>query len=456
MSSRLRGALEKKLFFLLLVLLPANLAKHFFFDFAYVTGSLVDYLLPTIYLTDLIVLALLFLWVKREGRLFFPSSLLVRGLLLWSLAIAVSVFWSQRPLPAAYRLLKLFEAALLTLYVRENIDLRSDMKWLVQGLALGVFWQSLLVLGQWWQQRSLFGYWFLGEQPFNSAQVGIARIDFLGQVRVRPYGTFPHPNVLGGFFAVILPWLFWTATSRKSTKPRRAFLTVTLILGVTALFLSFSRTALLSGLLALFLVAAYRILQWAQRRRPNFVVASFLLLLMPSFFYLGASFLRITTLTEGLSVRRRLYLNQVARAVVSERPLVGVGLNNFAAALPDYGAVPGPTRFLQPVHNIYLLIASEAGVVSLAVFLAMFTLVIYFLFKNVFWRDDVSWLLLVTLTQLGLLGLFDHYLLTLQQGVLLLFLFLGLGFRRVYESSNFRGTSKDLTVLPEISLAVES
>src|SRR5260221_424888 len=51
--------LQNKLFTLFIVLLPVQLGLHFWPDWALVSGIRVDYLAPVIYLTDLIVIALL-------------------------------------------------------------------------------------------------------------------------------------------------------------------------------------------------------------------------------------------------------------------------------------------------------------------------------------------------------------------------------------------------------------
>ena len=47
--------INKILFFLFLLFLPTQLGKHFFLDFSYLSGVRVDYLAPTIYLTDTII-----------------------------------------------------------------------------------------------------------------------------------------------------------------------------------------------------------------------------------------------------------------------------------------------------------------------------------------------------------------------------------------------------------------
>jgi len=50
-------------FYLLILFLPTQLGRHFFFDFSFVSGIRIDYLAPTIYLTDILVLLLFIAWV---------------------------------------------------------------------------------------------------------------------------------------------------------------------------------------------------------------------------------------------------------------------------------------------------------------------------------------------------------------------------------------------------------
>jgi len=90
-----------------------------------------------------------------------------------------------------------------------------------------------------------------------------------------------------------------------------------------------------------------------------------------------------------------------------ERPVTGVGLNNFTVVMDQYGYIPATTRFLQPVHNIYLLILAETGLTGLLGFA-------YLIWKGPFWRNKAGPYCL-----LFFLGLFDHWPLTLQTGLLL-------------------------------------
>ena len=60
----------------------------------------------------------------------------------------------------------------------------------------------------------------------------------------------------------------------------------------------------------------------------------------------------------------------------SQPPFFRVGLNNYLPALSNLIDPGGNVYWLQPVHNIFLLIAVETGLIGL--------LITAFLFKNFF------------------------------------------------------------------------
>ena len=130
-----------------------------------------------------------------------------------------------------------------------------------------------------------------------------------------------------------------------------------------------------------------------------------ILVIIPAIFILT----KFNPLEESVVVRQQL--NAAAFTLWQQSPLVGIGLGNFLVQLPEVL----PSRqiyFLQPVHNIYLLVLAETGIIGCVAFLL--------LVKRSIKKFNVS------LIALLLLGLVDHYPLTLQQGQLLFTLVLSL------------------------------
>ena len=120
------------------------------------------------------------------------------------------------------------------------------------------------------------------------------------------------------------------------------------------------------------------------------------------------------------SFTRRLELTKIAIKMWLSSPIFGVGLNNFIVRMEEFGQVKANIRFLQPVHNIYLLVLAETGIIGLLT-VSCWLLVVGKKLK------EKNHPLFYVLCSMFFLGLFDHYFLTIQQGMLILALILGLG-----------------------------
>ncbi len=90
---------------------------------------------------------------------------------------------------------------------------------------------------------------------------------------------------------------------------------------------------------------------------------------------------RITDLGGGTSGRSDLW--HVAWEIFTGHPLVGVGIGNFQVIEPHYALLPGGIARIQYiaetpqlVHNTYLQLLTETGVIGLAGFLAVTTMVL--------------------------------------------------------------------------------
>ena len=126
--------------------------------------------------------------------------------------------------------------------------------------------------------------------------------------------------------------------------------------------------------------------------------------------------------------------------MIKSHPIFGVGLNNFLVELPNVHKQDSNVFYLQPVHNIYLLILSQTGIVGFGFFIWFIGKTYQKLkaqssklkatSKNLKSEKDYLIIdplsLIVALSVILILGLFDHYFLTLQQGQLLFAFTLGL------------------------------
>jgi type IV secretory pathway TrbD component len=389
-------------------------------------GLRIDYLSPTVYLTDILVVGILGMWglenitnvkcqmsnVKFKSqilKLLFPFSIFI--------FLLINSLLAQNPGAALYKFVKIGEFSLLGLYVAKNINFSLN-RLIVFSLSGAVVYSSLIAILQFFKQASLGGiFWWLGERTFNVATPGIAKAVVDGQLIMRPYGTFPHPNVLAGFILVSLIFVIAKFSSRSLFNKSSRWMVVSL--GIIAMALSFSRSAWLVGVsIGLWLLTTHFLKKL--RKHILLLVSCYLLVVI-----MLATLLSIKLpFSTDEAFFQRVQLIKSASLMIQTNPLIGVGLNNFIVRLPENWSLTGFTYWLQPVHNIYLLVAAETGIVGLVIF-GWFLVLTY---KKLL---ITNYQLLITLSAILALGLFDHYWLTLQQTQLLLTIILGLAWAKV-------------------------
>ncbi|MEK7078829.1 MAG: hypothetical protein AAB929_02055 [Patescibacteria group bacterium] len=382
------------IYFLFCFLLPTQLGKHFFFDFSYLGGVRIDYLAPTLYLTDIFALILI-LFNYKTILTFFKKKLF-----LWLfvfLCINALFAWSK-PI-FFYRFIKLFEVFALFAIFKKQFP--KYKKAIIGGFAFSVFIQSILVVSQFITRHSLQGIWyFFGERYFTLSTPGIAKAALQGNEILRAYGTFSHPNSLAGFFLLI--YLFFLTNNRVTNLVLKY---AVLALCSLIIFLSFSKNVILVFLF----LNTWCFLKVKQSCR----ICTLVKILSPLFL----AIIFLSAQTDPLSFQKRLTLMLQSLTIISQHISTGVGLGNYLLAQYAF-PIKYPYFFLQPVHNIYLLFMAETGIlISMIVFIRIFLLL-----KK--YRRNIS-VLLILLAVL-LTGLSDHYWLTLQQNTLLLGVLFGI------------------------------
>ncbi len=419
--------LESALFFLLVVFLPTQFGKHFWPSFSIVAGLRIDYLSPTLYFTDILLGILFIIFLMRlfsQRRILeLLKSLLKqkKQSIIYSticIFLLLNIYYSSKPQAGLYGLLRLLEYLFFS-YAVVSMVVRKKSLILYKGLAIAVIFQSFLAIGQFLHQGSLNGlFYYVGERTFTSGTPGIANASIDGALLLRPYGTMPHPNALGGFFLVSLLLLLNAYVQEK-----RKIIIIAILVSFPAFFLTLSRSAFLAGtvvsVVILYKLGSERKLT---KRLLSRVSLLFWLPISLSFVSLHQIlFPRILEFTfHGEDVQQRLSLTQAAFAMIKDNIFVGVGLKNFLIALPYYQSQLSGQIFIQPVHNIYLLIVSELGM-----FLSIFILFLFLTFLQRLKRNRVSSINIALIIAVLIIGLLDHYILTTQQGGLLLSLIMG-------------------------------
>ena len=417
-SNQKINKLRSLFLFLALFFLPFQLGKHLWPSFSYVLGQRVDYLSPTLFLSDVSILGVFFLsflpFFRRMPPLFYV-------LLLF---LAVGIFFSPSPILGWYTLLKLVEFVFFAWALIQERQIWSFLFW---SFLPGLLLEGILGVLEFVHQASLNGLWyFFGERFFTAATPGIANASIHGQLILRPYATFPHPNVFAGYLVIVLLFfLLWTLS--QTTRFLR-FLGIVLLVSATGvLFLTLSRVAILIWLAFFFGITA---IHYFKNKLALILLGAMAvvlsgLILLDSLF--SGRFLALGAYAQALYLRG--LLQQASFGMILTHPIFGVGLGNFLVVLPQYLSSHVLFGFLQPVHNIFLLVLSETGLVGFGIFLYVLLQGFMGGYRHV--QEPSSPLALfpiVSLCAICLIGLTDHYFLTLQQGQLLFTLALGLSF----------------------------
>jgi len=397
---------------LIFFLLPSNLALHWPQADSYISGHLIDYLIPRLYLTDLpIVLVLILNWRKLRPSLIFLPIFIYLVLQTTFISPYSSSIWY---------VFKLLELVLFLVFLRANYSPSELLNLVTSPLgAMGLI-QFMIGLYQYIMQSSLFGYIFLGEVSLGSVS-GLAQSSLSGAQRILAYGTTPHPNVLAGFILVV-----WLLINLKSiNNPNRRYQYYPNIFYTGLLVGTILITESVTVLVITLLMSA-----WFYCRKHiigNLLIGSLLMIcllsslvtIMPSTIEHYHS--RDNSDFRSLTVRYRL--NQYAISLFSKNPLFGHGLNRFPALLIEHNLLT-TAPFIQPAHQIYLLLLTELGFAGICI-LVTCSLVYYRRASVLSVKKRLIGASMVLVSML-LIGLFDHYPLTLQIGQLLLVLSLAL------------------------------
>lgn len=392
----------------------------------------------------IIILFSAVVWKTVLGDFHFPISGFLTFLKHYAILAAflfylmISVFLSKSPSLGLWAMLKFLEFIFFAFYILRKVKREKDFLGISLIFSVGVIFESLLSIIQYLNQRSINGvFYFFGERFFNSQTPGIANATLGGELILRPYGTFPHPNVLAGYLTIAMVIVISNFHSARENLKKTIYI-FALILGSAALILTMSRIAIILWLSVLCLRATVYFGNFFKKSRIKLAITClvffFFVLSVLNFTPLRLRFLETNFTNESFVLRGQLI--KTSFSMFKSSPVFGVGPNNFLVNLPFFQKTTSNIFYLQPVHNIYLLVLAETGFFGLLFFL----LILFRAFKKskmkpIFRRTSLKLQLLFIVV---FLGFFDHYFLTVQQGQLLFAFVLGFCFTTLTKASKFK------------------
>jgi len=408
------------------------------------------------------------------------TLLLPLFLVIWSF---VSLIWAENKIVAIFRSVKMLEFYLLYIFIlvrlfhphthdnqyicdKKNKPVGVGVNWNVPrgtilkkvfGLVMfiGLF-QALIGIAQYILQHSIGLFW-LKESLISPDIAGVAKVIFNGEAFIRACGLFPHPNILGGFlmFSIFIAGFYYRMFHPSRNVPRGTFhrtnaeqlIKISLVIQLLALILTFSKSAIIGLFLGLIYFAYVSscnkcstwniprdkcgtIVDFFRKKKKILVVAG--LIIIFSVFILKPNWnsLLVKSLDE-----RSVYVNVspvriATQSIAGGRGTIediktlifGIGNSQFVISMENMSIIK-ENWMLQPVHNVFLLVWSELGIVGL------FLLVLFmgYVLKNVLrgTSSDTAKTFGAILIGLLFIMFFDHYLWDIQQGGFLLWITLG-------------------------------
>ena len=339
---------------------------------------------------------------------------------------AISVGVASDKLLAFYSLSRLSLAlALVILITKTKLDKKIIISLIVATASIQAVWG----LGQFLTQSTVANKW-LGLANHDPRLAGTSVVEAIGpdgygERWLRAYGGLSHPNVLGGLLAIGLILALWLLTN-KTTDPKNNISRDWLLLIVIALlsaglFVTFSRTALLAALLGTIILVVSQLKNWRKLLVALVTIGLTIGICSWHYGYLYQSRLEISSRLETKSTNERMDLMTEAWDLIKAKPLTGAGLANFGIAAWQDDEIKKDVFAYQPVHNLFLLIAAEGGLVLLIIFVALLIIAI-----KSSWQDQDRAFKLALIAVLVSLMIFDHYLYTQALGVYLLWLVLAI------------------------------
>ncbi len=383
-----------------------------------------------------------------RGRPILPPGLhkVIRALFLFFAAIFLSLTFSRLYFLSVFTSFHLVVAGLLFVFLcDERTPIHRIVKTFIFGLILPCILGWFQHLNGFSAASTLLG---LAEKHVETKGIAVVATDTFRSLRA--YGSFPHPNIFGGYLAIGISLIFLSSRAcRLSPPPSQGggrgvvvsdseisrlvpnplpltpyLSSLTLILLTSTLLLTFSRSAWLATIVGLIAILLMTKSDPKEKTNLKSFVIFFASIAVMSLFlhnHIAARF-NPTLPVEATSITERTSQYQSFTNVFKINPLTGTGSGTYVFAL-ESTSKGNPSWSYQPIHNTFLLILAEIGILGFLSFSYLIFQIFVYISPSFTRRGSGGGRMLsmpsIFLLQLLPIALLDHYLFSLWPGIIL-------------------------------------
>lgn len=285
----------------------------------------------------------------REERLL-PDDPTLRWTLAFAVALAISALLAQDRDVAYEDAGRLGGQLLMMLLIVRIVRTPRDMRILLFGLAAAALFSALVVIFE--------------------TETGIRLLSRTGGFDRSRGASDQNPTTA----ALMQTFGVTMALALGLSYARGRLLTLSAgLVGILGIFLSYARSASLTVAAVALLIA------WHHRRSRYFPLGAILAMgaiaamlpMIPDTFWNRLA--ALGNFDTDMTLWRRVGYNLIGLDLVAQHPLFGIGPGNFPQVYmdPQYRYMPGRTLEPRDLHNMYLGVAAELGLVGLATFVGV-------------------------------------------------------------------------------------
>jgi O-antigen ligase len=355
---------KRLLWFVLIICLPITV--DFTFNHTGHIGGAGGYVIS---LFDIVLYILYLIWIqdiiarKHVNIKFFPEiSIPAIILIVFSF---LSIIPAKYPDLCIYETIEVIKMFLTFFYLANNIKTKNDVKFIITVSLLCLFFEGML---GWAQHR--YG------RPFFPEALGGP-----GWINYRVKGTWYSYNDFAWYLTFYLPMTISIIFSNIKTNKRLMCLLI-LAIGSGSLLWTNSRAGWISLMAAILFLG---LLVFIKVKTKKYLINLILTLIIFSILVcplyprvFNKLYKRLAGADKG-SAESRIPQFKIALNIIKKNPTLGIGINNYSEMMWEYDETPKGLQeiTLHPVHNIFLHIAAEIGILGFFIFLWLILAIFY-------------------------------------------------------------------------------